>query len=198
MSQTSSQTPLQPTVIADQLFAGEGLLRDAIRVVVANILLILCAHIIVPLPWTPVPITGQTFGVLLVAALLGSRRSALVMLMYIAEGISGLPVFAPIGLPGVFHFLGPTAGYLLSYPFAAFVAGWFSERGWGSTIARALAGMLVALAVIYAGGWAWLAILSGPRAALSMGIVPFVIADIVKVMLGAAVLPYAQKLVARL
>ena len=90
-----------------------------------------------------------------------------------------------------------TAGYLYSYPFAAWVAGWFSERNWGSTIVRAVSGMLVALAVIYIGGWSWLAILAGPRAAFTMGIVPFVVADIVKIALAAALLPQAQKLVAR-
>ena len=82
--------------------------------------------------------------------------------------------------------------------FAAFVAGWFSERGWGSHVGRALCGMLIALAVIYAGGWSWLAVLTGPRAAFTMGVAPFVVADIIKVAIGAALLPYTERLVARL
>ena len=185
MSQTSSQTRLQATVLADQLFAGEGLLRDSIRVVVANVLLILCAHFIVPLPWTPVPITGQTFGVLLVAALLGSRRSALVMLMYIAEGISGLPVFAPIGLPGVFHLFGPTAGYLLSYPVVAFFIGWLVERGAGRTIFRLLGALVLGGAVILASGCAWLAVAMhlGWTRAFIAGVAPFLPGDALKTIL---------------
>lgn len=185
MSQTSSQTPLQTTVLADQIFVGEGLLRDAIRVAVADILLILCAHIIIPLPWTPVPITGQTFGVLLIAVLLGSRRSALVMGMYLAEGISGLPVFAPIGLSGVFHFFGPTAGYLLSYPLAAFVAGWLVERGAGRTILRLLGALIAGGVIILASGCAWLAVPMhfGWSRAFVAGVAPFLPGDAVKTIL---------------
>ncbi|HKW88866.1 MAG TPA: biotin transporter BioY [Candidatus Acidoferrales bacterium] len=185
MSQTSSQTRLRATVLADQIFAGESLLHDAIRVVVANILLILCAHIIVPLPRTPVPITGQTFGVLLIAALLGSRRSALVMLMYLAEGISGLPVFAPIGLPGVFHFFGPTAGYLLSYPVVAFLLGWLVERGAGRTLFRLLGALILGGAIILASGCAWLAVAMhlGWTRAFFAGVAPFLPGDALKTVL---------------
>ena len=94
--------------------------------------------------------------------------------------------------------MGPTAGYLYSYPFAAFIAGWFSQRGWGNTVARSIFGMLVALAVIYIGGWSWLTHFAGPRGAFTMGVAPFIVADMVKVVLGAALLPYAERLVARL
>lgn len=185
MSQTSSQTPLQTTVLGDQILSGEGLLYDAIRVLIANILLILCAHIIIPLPWTPVPITGQTFGVLLIAVLLGSRRSALVMIMYLAEGTSGLPVFAPIGLPGVFHFFGPTAGYLLSYPVAAFVTGWFVERGGGRTILRLLGALVAGEAVVLAAGCVWLATAMhfGWTRAFVAGVAPFLPGDAMKTIL---------------
>jgi len=172
-------------------------LTQVLLVIGGSAIIAIAAQIAIPIPFTPVPLTMQPLAVLLVGIVLGSRRGAAAAALYLLEGASGLPVFAQ-GHGGALWLAGPTAGYLLSYPFAAFVAGWFSERGWGSTILRALAGMLVALAVIYAGGWAWLAVLSGPRAALSMGIVPFVIADIVKVMFGAALLPYAQRLISRL
>jgi biotin transport system substrate-specific component len=180
-----SQTSLQTRVLADQIFAGEGLLRDAIRIAVANILLILCAHIIIPLPWTPVPITGQTFGVLLIAVLLGSRRGALVMGMYLAEGISGLAVFAPVGLPGVFHFFGPTAGYLLSYPIAAFVTGWLVERGAGRTILRLLGALVAGEVVIFAAGYVWLAapLHFGWSGAFVAGVAPFLPGDAMKTIL---------------
>ena len=184
-SQMLSQTPARAAVLADQIFAGEGLLYDAIRVVCANILLILCAHIIIPLPWTPVPLTGQTFGVLLVAVLLGSRRSALVMGMYLAEGISGLPVFAPIGLPGVIHLFGPTAGYLLSYPAAAFVTGWLVERGASRTILRLLGALLLGGIIILGAGWTWLALPMhfGWTRAFIAGVLPFLPGDAMKTIL---------------
>ncbi len=119
----------QSKVLADRIYSGEGIAADALRIVAANILLVLCAHIVIPLPWTPVPITGQTFGVLLVAVLLGARRGAITLILYLLEGAAGLPVFQPLGLPGLARFAGPTAGYLLSYPVAAFVTGWLVERG---------------------------------------------------------------------
>jgi biotin transport system substrate-specific component len=136
--------------------------------------------------------------VLLVGVVLGSWRGAAAAALYLMEGLGGLPVFAQ-GHGGVFWLTaGPTAGYLLSYPFAAFVAGWVSERGWGSTALRSIAGMLAALAVIYAGGWSWLAALSGTSAAFAIGIAPFLIADAIKVALGAALLPRAQRTLAKL
>ncbi|HEY8849009.1 MAG TPA: biotin transporter BioY, partial [Thermoanaerobaculia bacterium] len=139
----------------------------------------------------------QPIAVLLVGAALGSTRGAAAASLYLLEGLSGLPVFAQ-GHGGPLWLLGPTAGYLYSYPFAAFISGWFSERGWGNTIPRAICGMLIALAVIYAGGWSWLAIGVGPRAAFTMGIAPFAIGDAIKVIIGAALLPYAQRLIGRL
>ena len=90
----------QSKVLADRIYSGEGIAADALRVAAANILLVLCAHIAIPLPWTPVPITGQTFGVLLAAVLLGARRGAIALILYLLEGAAGLPVFQPLGLPG--------------------------------------------------------------------------------------------------
>ncbi len=116
-------------VLADRIYPTEGLAADVVRVAAANILLVLCAHIVLPLPWTPVPISGQTFGVLLLAVLLGARRGALTLGLYLLEGIAGLPVFQPLGLPGPARFLGPTAGYLLAYVPAAFITGWIVQRG---------------------------------------------------------------------
>jgi biotin transport system substrate-specific component len=181
-----------PAALDQQRVATQILL-----VIGGSAIIAIAAQIAVPIPFTPVPLTLQPLAVLLVGIALGSARGSAAAALYLLEGASGLPVFAQ-GHGGALWLLGPTAGYLLSYPFAAFVAGWFSERGWGSTILRALAGMLTALAIIYAGGWTWLAIIAGPGAAFTMGIVPFVIADIVKVAIGAAVVPHAQKLVTRL
>jgi biotin transport system substrate-specific component len=166
---------------------------DVLLVVSASLLIAIAAQIAVPVPFSPVPLTMQPLAVLMVGVVLGSRRGAAAAALYLLEGAGGLPVFAQ-ARGGAAWLAGPTAGYLWSYPFAAFVAGWFSERGWGNTILRAVSGMLVALAVIYAGGWSWLAIWAGPGAAFDMGIVPFVVADIVKVAIGAALLPWLQRL----
>src|SRR5256885_1633944 len=149
-------------------------ITQVLLVIGGSAIIAIAAQIAIPIPFSPVPLTLQPLAVLLVGIALGANRGSAAATLYLLEGAAGLPVFSQ-GHGGALWLIGPTAGYLLSYPFAAFVAGWFSQRGWGSTIARALAGMLLALAIIYAGGWAWLAVLAGPRAALMMGIVPFVI-----------------------
>ena len=169
---------------------------NVLLVLGGSMLIALAAQIAIPLPFTPVPMTMQPLAVLIVGVALGSSRGAFAAALYLLEGASGLPVFAQAH-GGALWLIGPTAGYLWSYPAAAWLAGWFSERGWGSTVLRSVAGMLAALALIYAGGWAWLAIQTSPRTAFGLAIVPFVIADIIKIALGAALLPYAQRLVAK-
>jgi biotin transport system substrate-specific component len=185
----------QAKVLADRLYSGEGIAADALRIAAANILLVLCAHIVIPLPWTPVPITGQTFGVLLVAVLLGARRGAITLILYLLEGAAGLPVFQPLGLPGLARFAGPTAGYLFSYPFAAFVTSWLVERGaqirdsreGGSWLAGLpLIGALISgELIIFACGCAWLALFlrMSWSAALQQGALPFVPGEIIKMAL---------------
>ena len=169
---------------------------NVLLVLGGSALIALAAQIAIPLPFTPVPLTMQPLAVLLVGVALGSTRGALAAALYLLEGASGLPVGAQAH-GGALWLAGPTAGSLWSYPGAAWLAGGFSERGWGSTVLRSVAGMLAALALIYAGGWAWLAVLTSPRAAFGMAIVPFVVADAIKIALGAALLPYAQRLVAK-
>jgi len=185
-----------PSILGDRVRGNAAL--NMLLIAGASVFIAIAAQIAVPLPHSPVPLTMQPLAVLLVGVVLGSWRGAAAAALYLMEGLGGLPVFAQ-GHGGVFWLTaGPTAGYLLSYPFAAFVAGWVSERGWGSTIARSIAGMLAALAVIYVGGWSWLAALTGTKAAFAMGIAPFLIADIIKVALGAAFLPRAQRAIAKL
>ncbi len=177
--------PGNPRVIADRVIVGEGLAWDAARIAAANLLLVLCAWIALPLPWTPVPITGQTFGVLLVAVLLGSRRGALALVVYLIEGAAGLPVFQPFGLPGAARFFGPTAGYLLAYPVAAFVTGWLVERGASRSSVRLGGALLAGESVIFAGGCAWLAVAMGfgPGRAIQAGAVPFLAGEVIKMAL---------------
>jgi biotin transport system substrate-specific component len=181
MAQAQSETRM---VLAERLIPGEGLLWDAARIASANVLLMLCAQIAVPLPWSPVPITGQTFGVLLVAVLLGARRGALALGLYLLEGAAGWPVFAPIGLPGAARLLGPTAGYLWAFPVAAFVTGWMAERiadfSLWSGKARLAGAVLIGHTLILGGGVLWLAwpMGLGMAAALAQGLAPFVLLDV--------------------
>jgi len=184
-----------PSVVIDRLVRGRAA-ADMLLVLGASALIAIAAQIAIPLPFTPVPLTLQPLAVIFLGAALGSTRGAAAAALYLLEGFSGLPVFAQ-GHGGPAWFAGATAGYLLSYPFAAWVAGFVSERGWGSSVIRAVTGMLLALTVIYAGGWSWLAVLTDARTAYIGGVAPFVIADIVKVALGAALLPSAQKILSR-
>jgi len=190
----STETTI-PAALYQRVIRGRAAV-NMLMVIGGSALIAIAAQIAIPVPFSPVPLTLQPLAVLLVGVVLGSARGAAAATLYILEGVSGLPVFAQ-GHGGAIWLAGPTAGYLLSYPFAAFTAGWFSERGWGSTVARAVCGMLAALGVIYAAGWAWLAVVAGPQAAFTMGVAPFIAADVVKIALGAALLPWAQRLIAR-
>ncbi|HEV7240480.1 MAG TPA: biotin transporter BioY [Thermoanaerobaculia bacterium] len=184
-----------PAVVIDRLVRGRAA-ANVLLVIGASLLIAIAAQIAIPLPFTPVPLTLQPLAVIFIGVALGSTRGAAAAALYLLEGASGLPVFAQ-GHSGAAWLVGPTAGYLFSYPFAAYVAGLVSERGWGSSIVRAISGMLLALGVIYLGGWSWLAVLTDARSAFAAGVAPFVVADIVKVAIGAALLPKAQKIIAR-
>ena len=172
-------------------------ITSGLLVLGASIVIALAAQVAMSVPFSPVPLTLQPVAVLLVGIALGSRRGAAAAALYLLEGASGLPVFAQAH-GGAIWLAGPTAGYLLSYPAAAWVSGWFSEKGSSSSSVRAFFGMLAALAVIYAGGWSWLSILTNPRFAYQAGVKYFLVADIVKIALGALLLPSARRLVARL
>ena len=185
-----------PSILDARVLRGSAA-ANMLTVGAASILIAIAAQIAIPIPFSPVPLTLQPLAVLLVGVTLGSTRGAAAVLLYLFEGATGLPVFAQ-SHGGAFWLFSATGGYLLAFPAAAWLAGWFSERGWGSTRARAICGMLAALAVIYAGGWSWLAVLAGSHAAFTMGIAPFVVADLVKVALGAALLPQLQRLAAKI
>jgi biotin transport system substrate-specific component len=153
----------------------------------ASLFVALCARVTLPLPFTPVPLTLQNFGVLLVGLTLGSRRGFAALALYLIEGASGMPVFNPAGPGGVAQLMGVTGGFLLAYPFAAGLAGWIAERGKAS-FARAAAAGVLAEVVLLAGGLSWLAVLTHSFAqALRFGLYWFVFAEVIKVMLAAAV-----------
>ena len=171
--------------------------RSALLVVGFSLLTAAAAQVAVPLPWTPVPLTGQTFAVLLTGALLGPRLGALAMLAYLAEGAAGLPFFRG-GAGGVTHLAGPTAGYLFAFPAAAYVTGYFAERGWDRRFVTAAAAMALGSLVILGCGWAWLTFLSGDAAqAFRLGVGWFLVGDVVKVALAAAALPAGWALLRR-
>lgn len=160
--------------------------EQAAIIVTASLFVAICARVTVPLPFTPVPLTLQNFGVLLVGLTLGSRRGFAALALYLIEGAGGLPVFNPAGPGGVAQILGATGGFLLAYPFVAGVAGLIMERGKAS-LARACAAGVVAELVLFAGGLSWLAVLTHSFSqALRFGLYWFVFAEIVKVMLAAA------------
>lgn len=170
------------------------LLLDALLVLAGSLLVALSAQLTFYLPFTPIPVTGQTFAVLLVGAALGSRRGALAMAAYLAQGAAGLPVFSGGGccLPWL---LGPTAGYLWSYPLVAWVVGSLAERGWDRRPALAAAAMLIGNALIYVIALPWLTGFVGAANVLEAGLLPFIPGDLLKVILAALLLPAAWALV---
>jgi len=163
-------------------------LRQVALIVGASLFVALCAHITIPLmPLTPVPLTVQNLAVLLVGLLLGSRRGLAALLLYLVEGISGLPVFNPTGPGGIAQLFGVTGGFLLAYPLVAFVAGYLFERG-SKTFARAAVAGIVAEAVLFAGGLSWLYLFTHSLAkAAYLGLYWFIAAEVIKVMLAAGI-----------
>ena len=156
----------------------------------------LAAQIAIPIG--PVPITMQTFAVTLTGALLGSRLGAAALIAYLVEGATGLPFFAG-GVGGLGVLLGPTGGYLVSFPAAAYITGAFSEHGWDRRFLTAVAAMAIGSLVILLSGWSWLvvALRTNPMAAFNLGVAPFLIGDVVKIVLAAAVLPTGWALLRR-
>lgn len=160
------------------------LVQKAAIVVGASLFVALCAQLSVPLPFTPVPLTLANFGVLAVGLALGSRGGFAALLLYLAEGAMGLPVFSG-GAAGVAHLMGPTGGYLIAYPFAAFLAGWIAERGNRNFVRLAVAAVTAEI-VVFAGGVGWLALLThGTTEAMRFALYPFVFAEVAKVMVAA-------------
>jgi biotin transport system substrate-specific component len=160
--------------------------KQVALVVGASLFVALCARVTLPLPFTPVPLTLQNFGVLLVGLSLGSRRGFAALALYLAEGMAGLPVFSPIGPGGVAQLVGPTGGFLLAYPIVAGIAGWIMESG-RQTFARAATASFLAELALFAGGLSWLAILTHSISqAVRWGLYWFVFAEVIKIMMAAA------------
>jgi biotin transport system substrate-specific component len=220
MSVLASPATLADTIVRPQGRAATWL-RDGLLVLAGSLLIAasaqvsfqlpsavgatyanLVGHIGIKLPTTPVPVTGQTFAVLLTGLVLGSRRGALAMLAYLGYGLAGLGVFAlgasawtPSAVPGVPVILGPTAGYLFGCVLAAWLVGWLAERGWDRRVWNTLAAMLAGSVAIYAVGLAWLSHYVGAQHVLLLGLYPFLVGDTLKILAAAALLPGAWQLV---
>ena len=163
--------------------------KQVALVVGASLFVALCARVTIPLPATPVPLTVQNLGVLLVGLLLGSRRGFAAMMLYLAEGAVGLPVFSAstVGLYGFAQLFGPTGGFLMAYPFVAFVAGYVFERGTRNFVRGAIAGLLAEI-LLFVGGLSWLYVYTHSLAkAAYFGLYWFIAAEIMKVMFAAAI-----------
>lgn len=168
-------------------------LYDFTLIVGGSVLIALCAKLKILLPFGPVPVTGQTFAVLLTGALLGPWRGSLAVLAYLAEGAAGLPVFAFGGGFGVFA--GPTGGFLIGFLPAAFITGSLARRGWDRRMSTTVLAMILGDAAIYTCGLFWLSCLMGiSTTVLTVGLYPFVVGDLLKIVLAAVLLPSGWKL----
>ncbi len=169
-------------------YRGNEWAKQAAIVIAASLFVALCARVTVPLPFTPVPLTLQNFGVLAVGLLLGSRRGFAALALYLVEGAFGLPVFSPAILgSGITHLVGPTGGFLMVYPLVAFVAGYIYERS-SRRFAWAALSSVAAELVLFAGGLSWLAVLThSVSLALRYGLYWFVFAEVIKVLMASAV-----------
>ncbi len=197
MSATSARGSLLETSIGTSDAAA---LAPVVRVAAVALTVALTAtasQFTVVLPFTAVPFTLTPLVVILAGAVLGSRLGAVSQMAYLAAGIVGLQVFAPSAIlpPGAGRLLGPTGGYLLAYPMAAFAAGYLAERGWDRTFLRAVVALTVGLLVIYMGGFAWMTRFAPSLgAAFAQGVAPFILADLAKVIIAAMMLPRAWRL----
>jgi biotin transport system substrate-specific component len=188
----------QAATLRFALVPRTGLATDAVLVLAGTALVALAAQVSIPLPFTPVPITGQTFAVVLVGAGLGAVRGFASLLLYWLVGIAGAPVYADQS-HGWSVFMGPTGGYLIGFVVAALVTGFLAERRWDRRLSSAIAAMLTGNVLIYLCGLPWLAaeIDTGLEKTLEAGLYPFVVGDLLKLYLAGALLPLTWRLVER-
>jgi len=186
------------TTLRSATLPRAGLLADALLICAGAGLIALSAQISIPLPFTPVPITGQTFSVLLVGASLGAFRGGASALLYVALGIVGLPVYAD-GAHGWAQVTGATGGYLIGFVLAACLTGFLAERGWDRRFSSAIGAMLTGSVVIYLCGLGWLAhsLDTGLTETLELGLYPFIPGDVLKLYLAAGALPAAWRIIGR-
>ncbi len=186
-------TTLAPTLSTRYFSSVHPFIRDLVLIILSSLVVALFAQIAIPLPFTPVPLTGQTFAVLLIGAALGFKRGTASLALYTGMGALGLPVFAA-GSSGL---SGPTIGYLIGFIAAASLIGWLAERGLERSLRTSILPFFLGTLVIYIFGAGWLAIFLQVSLtdAFGMGVAPFIIGDVIKLVLAAVALPAAWKLV---
>ena len=182
--------------LADVAWPRAAALQNLLLIAGASVATAAAAQIAIPVPWSPVPISGQTFAVLLCGAVLGARRAFAAQVLYLAEGAMGLPFFAG-GAGGAAVLAGPTAGYLIAFPFAAALTGFLAERGWDRRFAGTMAAMLLGSVVIFAAGLAQLSRFMPANQLLAAGLMPFVPGDLIKSALAAIAFPAVWRLAHR-
>ncbi|HSD83425.1 MAG TPA: biotin transporter BioY [Anaerolineae bacterium] len=188
-------TTLAPTIYTRTFPRAASWLRDLILILLGALFVAALAQVEIPLPFTPVPITGQTFGVLLVGAALGSKRGAASLAAYLAMGMVGLPFFAG-GAHGLNIVIGATGGYLIGFIVAAYILGLLAERGLERSVRTSILPFLVGTVIIYICGVAWLAVVLGSFSkAITAGLLPFLIGDAIKLVAASLALPAAWKFV---
>ena len=203
----SSSTTLVKALAARGASAETARAIRIASVLFITVLTIVAAHVSIPLPFTAVPLTLQPTVVLLGGLALGSRLGSASQVLYLAAGIAGLPVFATSAVlpPGPLRLLGPTGGYLMVYPFAAFLTGYLAERGFDRKYVTAVVAMRAGLFVIYVAGVTWLGLFArggeraapGLDAALLAGVYPFVVPDLIKLAIAAGFVPALWRLLGR-
>ena len=186
---------LAPTISSRTFPGAASWLRDVLLIVLGALFVAALAQIEIPLPFTPVPITGQTFGVLLVGAALGSKRGAASLTSYLAFGTLGLPFFAG-GAHGFNILFGATGGYLIGFVLAAYAIGLLAERGLERNVRTSIIPFFLGTVIIYVCGVTWLTIVFGSFSkALVAGFIPFLIGDAIKLITASLLLPVAWKMV---
>lgn len=198
--QDSANTPGINTVLVDRLLPASNsrVLRNVLLAVIGSLLLAVASKVKIPLP--PVPITAQTLVLLVLAMAYGWKLAGATVLLYLAEGAMGLPVFS--GTPekgiGLAYMTGPTGGYLIGFLIAAVATGFLAERGWDRNFFTTAAAMLIGNALIYVPGLLWLGtVLGWDKPILQWGITPFLVGDLIKLVIAAIVLPSVWKLLNR-
>lgn len=180
--------------------AHSSVATDVMLVVAGSLVMAALAQVSIKLPFTPVPVTGQTLGVLLVAGSLGALLGSAAMLLYLAEGALGLPFFAE-GASGLEYLKtsSPSAGYIYGFILAAALIGWLAQKKWDRGVGSAIGAFLLGEIVVFTVGVAWLANALGISAlkAMELGLYPFVVGDILKVLLAAGAFPLMWKILKR-
>ena len=180
------------TTMTDALLTRKSHIRSIFLTLTGSLLIAILARVAIPLPFSPVPFSGQTLAVLLLGALLGSRLGAMSAALYLFQGAIGLPVFVYGAGPA--YLFGPTGGYIFGFVAAAYITGWLAERGWDRKVHTTAAAMVAGSAAIYIAGLAQLSLYTGASNALAAGFYPFIITDLLKVALAAVMLPSGWKL----